>query len=40
MNGTTELPGSCISTICLWSFGADETVSPIDINKYDEDMYM
>ena len=26
-NGSTKIPGSCISTICPWSFGADETVS-------------
>lgn len=26
-NGSTKMLGSCISTICPWSFGADETVS-------------
>lgn len=26
-NGSTKMPGSCISTICPWSFGADEMVS-------------
>lgn len=26
-NGSTRMPGSCISTICPWSFGADETMS-------------
>lgn len=28
MNGRTKMPGSCISTICPWSSGADEMVCP------------